>query len=205
MNTNNLCGVADSYKYVDQIRSSQSKLEVDQIFSNDKISKSVSTELSENEKLEAFKKEIWNELASLPWNDSLSVSIQITNSAFKRMMTDEDFKNRMMKIMHEEASVCRPPIVSSITIIDENGYKGVTYNDYNMGGSAFKVHSKDGFYVRKARKDSIHEAWEKAQRKRKAQDKKAEKKLLEAEYFKRYYDHQELISDLYKTSMFGGM
>ena len=50
---------------------------------------------SEEEKLEAFKKEIWKELDSLPWNSSVSVSIQITDSAFKRMMTDEDFKNRI--------------------------------------------------------------------------------------------------------------
>ena len=88
-------------------------------------------ELSEAEKLDNFKREIWNELDSLPWNNSVNVSIQITDSAFKRMMTNEDFKNRLMKIMQEEASVCRPPIVSSMTVIDENGYKGITYNDYD--------------------------------------------------------------------------
>lgn len=93
----------------------------------------------EDDKLEAFKKEVWKELDSLPWNSSVNVSIQITDSAFKRMMTDEDFKNRMMSKMHEEASVCRSPIVSSITCIDENGYKGVTYNDYDMANTAFKA------------------------------------------------------------------
>ena len=59
--------------------------------------------MSEDEKLDAFKKEIWKELDSMSWNSSVNVSIQITDSAFRRMMTDEDFKNRMMKIMHEEA------------------------------------------------------------------------------------------------------
>ena len=155
--------------------------------------------MSENEKLEAFKKEIWKELDSLPWNRSANVSIQITDSAFKRMMTDENFKNRMMKIMHEEASACRPPIATSLTYIDEKGYKGFSYNDYDMANTAFKAHSKhkDSFYVKKAKTQEINDAWEKAQQRR---DKQRE--IREEEYWNKYYArkafaHQEQVANMY--------
>lgn len=159
--------------------------------------------MSEDEKLDAFKKEIWKELDSMPWNSSVNVSIQITDSAFRRMMTDEDFKNRMMRIMHEEASVCRSPIVSSINCIDENGYKGVSYNDYDMANIAFKAHSKnkDSFYVKKAKAKEVNDAWEKAQRRR---DKQRE--IRENEYWNKYFAnktfvHQEQVASLYESSI----
>lgn len=157
----------------------------------------------EDDKLEAFKKEVWKELDSLPWNSSVNVSIQITDSAFKRMMTDEDFKNRMMSKMHEEASVCRSPIVSSITCIDENGYKGVTYNDYDMANTAFKAHSKhkDSFYVKKAKTKEVNDAWEQARIRR---DKQREAR--EEEYWNKYFAdkafaHQEQVASLYESSI----
>ena len=159
--------------------------------------------MSEDEKLDAFKKEIWKELDSLPWNSGVNVSIQITDSAFKRMMTDEDFKNRMMSKMHEEASVCRSPIVSSITCIDENGYKGVTYNDYDIANTAFKAHSKhkDSFYVKKAKTKEVNDAWEQARIRR---DKQRE--VREEEYWNKYFAdkafaHQEQVASLYESSI----
>ena len=159
--------------------------------------------MSEEEKLDIFKKEIWNELDSLPWNSGVSVSIQITDSAFKRMMTDEDFKNRMMSKMHEEASVCRSPIVSSLTVIDESGYRGITYNDYNMGNAAFKAHSKhkDTFYVKKAKSREIDDAWKKSKQRRDQQ-----REIREEDYWKKYFEkkaftHQEQVASLYSNSV----
>lgn len=155
--------------------------------------------MSEDDKLEAFKKEIWKELDSLPWNSSVNVSIQITDSAFKRMMTDEDFKNRMMKIMHEEASVCRPPIVSSLTYIDENGYEGVSYNDYDMANIAFKAHSKhkDSFYVKKAKSQEIDDAWKKSQQRRDKQREIREEAYWDKYFARKALAHQEQVADLY--------
>lgn len=159
--------------------------------------------MSEDEKLDAFKKEIWKELDSMPWNSSVNVSIQITDSAFRRMMTDEDFKNRMMKIMHEEASVCRSPIVSSINCIDENGYKGVSYNDYDMANIAFKAHSKnkDSFYVKKAKAKEVNDAWEQARIRREKQ-----REVREEEYWSKFFAnkafvHQEQVASLYESSI----
>ena len=57
--------------------------------------------LSESEKLENFKKEIWKEIDSMSWGSNISV--QITNSAFEKMMVDKEFKNKMMNIIREDA------------------------------------------------------------------------------------------------------
>ena len=43
-------------------------------------------ELPEAEKMEAFKKEMWKEINSLSWGSS--ISIQITDKAFEKMMND---------------------------------------------------------------------------------------------------------------------
>ncbi|MBD5494857.1 MAG: hypothetical protein HDR12_10920, partial [Lachnospiraceae bacterium] len=58
-------------------------------------------ELSEAEKLEAFKKEMWKEINSLSWGSS--VSIQITDEAFEKMMNDSEFKNKMMNLIREDS------------------------------------------------------------------------------------------------------
>ncbi len=58
-------------------------------------------EASDAEKLENFKKEIWNEINSMPWG--ANASIQITDDAFRKMMEDSEFKNKIMKIIREDA------------------------------------------------------------------------------------------------------
>ena len=111
-------------------------------------------ELSDAEKLENFKKEIWKEIDSMPWNDQVNSSVQITDGAFKRMMNDEDFKNDMMRMIREESIAGHPPISTSLTWIGEDGYKGYSYLDSEAGEIAFKAHSKDkdSFYSKKATK-----------------------------------------------------
>ena len=119
------------------------------------------------------------------------------------MMTDEYFKNRMMSKMHEEASVCRSPIVSSLTVIDENGYRGVTYNDYGMGDAAFKVHSKhkDSFYVKKAKSQEIDDAWKKSKQKRDQQREIREEEYWNTYYARKAFAHQEQVANLYSNNV----
>ena len=62
-------------------------------------------ELSEIEKLENFKKEIWKEIDSMPWG--CDISIHITDDAFKRMMDDNDDKERLLSKMQEDASIIK--------------------------------------------------------------------------------------------------
>ena len=55
-------------------------------------------QLSEAEKLENFKREIWNEIDSMPWG--CDISIHISDDAFERMMNENDFKDRIL-ILYE--------------------------------------------------------------------------------------------------------
>lgn len=111
-------------------------------------------EVSDAEKLENFKKEIWNEINSMPWG--ANTSIQITDGAFRKMMEDGEFKNRMMKIIREDAIGSNKMCGGTLINIDENGYKGYSYmaDHAKEAGSAFAAHSKDkdAVYVKKAEK-----------------------------------------------------
>ena len=194
-NTINVNGMTSYYSSF--VKSVTPKTNVGKAGANGVISKIEKAELSEEEKLEVFKKEIWKELDSLPWNNSVNVSIKITESAFKRMMTDTDFKNRMMDKMREEASACKSPIVSSITMIDENGYRGITYNDYNMADTAFRAHSKskDSFYVKRAANKSIQDQlYKKAAEKKKLEEKRlqeaAEKRQAYTDFLNEKISHK---------------
>ena len=140
-------------------------------------------ELSEAEKLEAFKKEIWNEINSMPWNSSVSVSIQITDKAFERMMNDSDFKERMLTTIGKEAAAAHYPVTTSLTWIDENGYREQSWN-FGYGEDIYKAHSSDknSFYSKKATNKSdstdLTEYYEKHRRERELQ-----KELRDKEYF----------------------
>lgn len=163
-----------------------------------KISQTEKVELTEEEKLEAFKKEIWREIDSWPRHPMVSESIQITDGAFKRMMTDEDFKNRVMGLMREDALVGRPPIVFGMTTVDEHGYSGVAYNDYNMGKDTFEAHSKgkDSFYVKKAAKRQEEKKRLEEEILKKAQERKATMK----EYFDSRYENQMMMKRIFSSN-----
>ena len=167
--------------------------------SNEIITQAESAELSEAEEFEAFKEETWKEIASWPRDSRVSEYIQITDSAFKRMMTDEDFKNRVMKLMKEDADVGRPPIVYSMTWVDENGYRGISYNDYDMGSADFKAHSKhkDCGYVKKASNADINNAWEKSRICRQEQRAYRKKKYAAEMYLKKYFDGKDELESFY--------
>lgn len=111
-------------------------------------------EFLDAEKLENFKKEIWNEINSMPWGTN--TSIQIADGAFRKMMEDSEFKNKMMKIIREDAIGSNKMCGGTLINIDENGYKGYSYmaDHAKEAGTAFSAHSKDkdAFYVKKAEK-----------------------------------------------------
>ena len=109
-----------------------------------------------------FKKEIWKEIDSMSWGSNISV--QITNSAFEKMMVDKEFKNKMMNIIREECPWLKYDVWWNFNNIDENGYKGYSYmQDHTKeAGRAFDAHSKDkdSFYSKKCKKDELNELWE---------------------------------------------
>ena len=96
-------------------------------------------ELSEEEKLVEFKKEIWKEIDSMPWG--CDISIHITDDAFKRMMDDNDFKDRMLSKIREDASVSGIKGGGTILNITESGYSGFSWMEGYPGGSFSRIFS----------------------------------------------------------------
>ena len=154
------------------------------------------TELSDTEKLENFKKEIWDEINSFPWNKSMNVSIQITDGAFKRMMEDSDFKDRMLSVIQKESIAAKPPGNVSLTWIDESGYRGFSYIDNNAGFIAFKAHSnhKDTFFVHKAKNKDDLKRQQKRQEQRELLDEKIVKQEQERNRLLKSWNNEKLLA-----------
>jgi len=161
-------------------------------------------ELSEKEELAEFKKEIWKEIDSLPWNRNINTSIQITDSAFKRMMKDDDFKDRMMDVMRRASIAGRPPITACLTWIDENGYKGYSYLDADAGKLAYGEHSKhkDSFFVKKAsHKQDYMELWEERRYEREVQREKLDTEYEKQLYLKQHWARKERAAAAYESNI----
>lgn len=158
------------------------------------------TELSEAEKLEAFKKEIWNEINRMPRCSSINWSIQITDGGFKRMMQDPEYKEKIMSVLAEDAAVGRPPITSSMCVIDENGLTGCAYS-FGYGEEVFEAHSndKDSFYTKKAaKKIDYEELWEEQQLKREQYRERLNKEYFDSLVEKRRYSQKQTVANLYE-------
>lgn len=117
------------------------------------------SEISEAEKLEAFKKEIWKEIDSLSWGSS--ISIQITDGAFEKMMNDPEFKNKMMKLIKEDARGSHIMCGGTLININESGFYGYSYmaDHAKEANTAFEAHSKDkdSFYAKRIAKKKEYE------------------------------------------------
>ena len=156
--------------------------------------------LSESEKLENFKKEIWKEIDSMSWGSNISV--QITDSAFEKMMVDKEFKNKMMNIIREDARGSNMMCGGTLINIDENGYKGYSYMQSHTkeAGRAFEAHSKDkdSFYSKKCKKDELNELWEKERLKKRQYQEKADDEYMESLRLKEIFQHKEDVAKLYE-------
>ena len=156
--------------------------------------------LSESEKLENFKKEIWKEIDSMSWGSNISV--QITDSAFEKMMVDKEFKNKMMNIIREDARGSNMMCGGTLINIDENGYKGYSYMQSHTkeAGRAFEAHSKDkdSFYSKKCKKDELNELWEKERLKKRQYQEKADDEYMESLRLKEIFQHKEDVARLYE-------
>lgn len=141
---------------------------------------SESTECSEAEQLKAFKQEFWKKVDSMPYNKGISVSVQITDGAFKRMMKEPQFKNQMINTLNEDAIASNnPPVGTVLTKIDENGYSGYSYCKENEEAFAAHSSSKDSFYSKKAKKKHDYAA----EGKKKDLERMYKQKMLGKEYF----------------------
>ena len=159
-------------------------------------------ELSEIEKLENFKKEIWKEIDSMPWG--CDISIHITDDAFKRMMDDSDFKDRMISKIREDASVSGIKGGGTILNITESGYSGFSWMEGYPGEATagFSAHSKNAFYSKKvSHKQDYIELWEEKRYEREIQREKIERAYEEQLYLKQYWARNERAAVAYEDAM----
>ena len=160
-------------------------------------------EISEAEKLEAFKKEIWKEIDSLSWGSS--ISIQITDGAFEKMMNDPEFKNKMMNLIKEDARGSNQMCGGTLININENGYSGYSYmvDHAKEANTAFEAHSKDknSFYAKKvAKKQEYEEFLEKRWLEREKQRERLDKEYVDKLYFNRSLLRKEQAAAAYEAN-----
>lgn len=140
------------------------------------------------------------EIDSMSWGSNISV--QITNSAFEKMMVDKEFKNKMMNIIREDAHGSNMMCGGTLINIDENGYKGYSYMQSHTkeAGRAFEAHSKDkdSFYSKKCKKDELNELWEKERLKKRQYQEKADDEYMESLRLKEIFQHKEDVAKLYE-------
>ena len=140
------------------------------------------------------------EIDSMSWGSNISV--QITNSAFEKMMVNKEFKNKMMNIIREDAHGSNMMCGGTLINIDENGYKGYSYmQDHTKeAGRAFDAHSKDkdSFYSKKCKKDELNELWERERLKKRQYQEKADDEYMESLRLKDIFQHKEDIAKLYE-------
>ncbi|MBQ8247284.1 MAG: hypothetical protein IJZ42_09130 [Lachnospiraceae bacterium] len=159
-------------------------------------------ELSEEEKLAEFKKEIWKEIDSMAWG--CDISIHITDDAFKRMMDDSEFKDRMLNTIREDASVSGIKGGGTILNITESGYSGFSWMEGYPGESSagFSAHSKKAFYFKKvSHKQDYMELWEERRQKREIQREKLEDVSEEQLFLKQYWARKERASVAYESNI----
>ena len=136
----------------------------------------------------------------MPRCSSINWSIQITDGGFKRMMQDTEYKEKIMSVLAEDAAVGRPPITSSMCVIDENGLTGCAYG-FGYGEEAFEAHSndKDSFYTKKAaKKVDYEELWEEQQLKREQYQERVDKEYFDSLVEKRRYNQKQTVANLYE-------
>lgn len=140
------------------------------------------------------------EIDSMSWGSNISV--QITNSAFEKMMVNKEFKNKMMNIIREDARGSNMMCGGTLINIDENGYKGYSYMQSHTkeAGRAFEAHSKDkdSFYSKKCKKDELNELWEKERLKKRQYQEKADDEYMESLRLKEIFQHKEDVAKLYE-------
>ena len=159
-------------------------------------------ELSEIEKLENFKKEIWKEIDSMPWG--CDISIHITDDAFKRMMDDSDFKDRMLSKIQEDASVSGIKGGGTMINVDESGYSGFSWMEGypKEASTGMSEHSKHSFYHKKVSYTQDYtELWEERRNKKEVQREKLDDAYEEQLYLKRHWERKERAAVAYEAAM----
>ena len=161
-------------------------------------------ELSEAEKLKAFKKEMWKEINSLSWGSS--VSIQITDEAFEKMMNDSEFKNKMMNLIREDSRGSHNMCGGTLININENGYSGYSYmaDHAKEANTAYESHSKDSFYSKKVKNQNADDIWEEKLLERERQQELRDKEYFQHRRLTEYWNKRQSAAASYDANVMTG-
>ena len=203
MSINNVNGALAAYQYAGKTQRTYAKETTfaEKVLETEEAGST--KEISEAEKLEAFKKEIWKEIDSLLWGSS--ISIQITDGAFEKMMNDPEFKNKMMNLIKEDARGSHIMCGGTLININESGFYGYSYmaDHAKEANTSFEAHSKDknSFYAKKiAKKQEYEEFLEKRWPERERQRERLDKEYVDKLYFNRNMLRKEQAAAAYEAN-----
>ena len=190
-----ISGVGQSY-YQNNVATTKSTKSVNSTEETDNTQ-----ELSQAEKLEVFKKEMWKEINSLSWGSS--VSIQITDEAFEKMMNDSEFKNKMMNLIREDSRGSHSMCGGTLINIDENGYSGYSYmaDHAKEANAAYESHSKGSFYSKKVKNQNADDIWEEKLLERERQQELRDKEYFQHREMTEYWNKRQSATASYEANI----
>ena len=141
-----------------------------------------STELSEAEEMEQFKKEFYAELERIPKNRTITnLAVNISEEAFKNMKADPEYRAKIMSALQRDLTSSFAPLKASLLITvgaTEKDYRGDSWSGPN-NDSEFFACSQDSFYKKTSGQKDRQKELLKEYLKKRAQEKRQQKELLE--------------------------
>ncbi len=141
-----------------------------------------STELSEAEEMEQFKKEFYAELERIPKNRTIiNLAVNISEEAFENMKADPEYRAKIMSVLQRDLTSSFAPLKASLLITvgaTEKDYRGDSWSGPN-NDSEFFARSQNSFYKKTSGQKDRQKELLKEYLKKRAQEKRQQKELLE--------------------------
>ncbi len=141
-----------------------------------------STELSEAEEMEQFKKEFYAELERIPKNRTIiNLAVNISEEAFENMKADPEYRAKIMSALQRDLTSSFAPLKASLLITvgaTEKDYRGDSWSGPN-NDSEFFARSQNSFYKKTSGQKDRQKELLKEYLKKRAQEKRQQKELLD--------------------------
>ena len=141
-----------------------------------------STELSEAEEMEQFKKEFYAELERIPKNRTIiNLAVNISEEAFENMKADPEYRAKIMSVLQRDLTSSFAPLKASLLITvgaTEKDYRGDSWSGPN-NDSEFFARSQNSFYKKTSGQKDRQKELLKEYLKKRAKEKRQQKELLD--------------------------
>ena len=141
-----------------------------------------STELSEAEEMEQFKKEFYAELERIPKNRTIiNLAVNISEEAFENMKADPEYRAKIMSALQRDLTSSFAPLKASLLITvgaTEKDYRGDSWSGPN-NDSEFFARSQNSFYKKTSGQKDRQKELLKEYLKKRAKEKRQQKELLD--------------------------